>query len=93
MLGRRGDTQQRRLAGAVGPDDHPAFIELDRPGHRPDQGVAVAAQRHIGEVDQQVGVDCLVSLVGSTLGFSRILGFHLRLPVSATRPSCRTATS
>src|SRR5271163_563671 len=64
MLGGRGDPQQRRLAGAVGPDDHPAFVELDRPGHRPDQGVAVAAQRYIGEVDQQVGVGCLASGFG-----------------------------
>ena len=56
VLQGRGDAQQRRLAGPVRPDDHPAFVEFDRPGDGPDQRLATASQCDFGEVDQQVGV-------------------------------------
>ena len=56
MLHRGGDPQQRRLARTVRPDDHPALVELDRPRDGPDENLAAAPQRDLGEVDQQVGV-------------------------------------
>src|ERR1700742_2855673 len=94
MLGGGRDTQQRGLAGAVGPDDHPAFVELDRPGHRPDQGVAVAPQRHIGEVDQQVGVDCLASRFGHpTIVPYRVPGYSGGMSTRLTTPSSASAAS
>ena len=40
VLHGRGDAQQRRLARPVRPDDHPAFVEFDRPGDGPDQSLA-----------------------------------------------------
>ena len=39
-----GDAQQRRLARPVRSDDHPAFVEFDRPGDGPDEGLAAASQ-------------------------------------------------
>ena len=57
-----GHPQQRGLAGAVGTDHHPAFIELDLPVDRPDQHPAAAPQRHTAEVDQQIIIDHRVVL-------------------------------
>src|SRR6476660_2958216 len=67
MLQGGRDAQQRRLARAVGPDDHPAFVELDRPRDRPDENPVAAAQRDLGEVDQQVGVGAVSSGIGHSL--------------------------
>ena len=55
VLHRRGDAQQGGLTGAVGPDDHPAFVEFHLPVHRPDEQSAVAAQSDAAKVDQQIG--------------------------------------
>ena len=85
-----GDAQQRRLARAVRADDHPAFVEFDRPGDGPDQRLAAAPQRYLREVDQQVGVGCIFFGFGhptivpySTLSLLRVRPHATEAPSAA----------
>ena len=47
----RGDLQQRGLAGAVGPEDHPALVLLDRPVDRVEQHRLASPDGHAGELE------------------------------------------
>src|SRR5690606_25731937 len=48
---RGGDLQQRRLAGAVGAEDHPPVAFVDGPAHAVEQLRAVTHDRDVGELE------------------------------------------
>ena len=48
---RGGDLEQRGLAGAVGAEDHPALVLLDRPGDPVEQGRLAPPDGHVGELE------------------------------------------
>ena len=47
----RGHLQQRGLAGAVGAEDHPALVLLDRPADRVEESRLSAPDAHVGELE------------------------------------------
>src|SRR6185312_3248366 len=51
-----GEVQQRRLAGAVRTEDHPALVELDLPGDLADQIAATAGDGGPRDGDDGVGI-------------------------------------
>ena len=46
-----GDLQQRGLAGAVGPEDHPALVLVDHPVEAVDDRASAAEDGHLAEVE------------------------------------------
>ena len=51
---RRAELHQRRLAGAVGPEDHPALVLLDRPVDAVEQGCLASLDGDVGELEYGV---------------------------------------
>ena len=83
------DLQQRGLAGAVGAEDHPALVLLDRPVDAVEQGGLAPPDGDVGELEHGVHADW--DLRGGVVGFGwgRTPTYTAGLAASAPAPRLR----
>ena len=93
-----GDLEQRGLAGAVGAEDHPALVLLDRPVDPVEQGGLAPPDGHAGELEDGVHVLCglprarrswtpdLGGAAGATAGPRRAAAAYARRVSSSALP-------